>query len=463
MQFRFSKFRNIPIFLVSAFVGLTVSVSAQNSAVYINGIESGYIGQDTIATHHEIVWTVALRNTSGGTVQGHNNGFRIFSPSGAIWMPPVIDTLDIAPTTGSGWGDRMDGGVFLFQAVTGSASDTVAIGSYNIFGLGFENGFDANIVTITIPAPGIDSAFAGGTICLDSSFYGVTPWLWATEVGGVVPDWSGPHCYSIINYANSAPTIPTCPTSLQFSHCPTASYQYSAIDVDNDSPFVWTIISGPGEIDSLTGLWSYSPTISDVGALLNLEVAAKDPTGSNIYGFPCVTALNFTNVQQVFTAGCDTTLLVSFDSTASIDFDADPVDCDTLNYFISSVDSIPIGVYNIDSISGFFTFDPDSSDKGNLFTFTIGATDGIDTIYCSSVVEVTCCLGIRGDVNGDGTDMNILDLTFLVNFIFRGSGDPGPCLRESDINADSAGPNILDLTYIVNYVFRSGPQATSCL
>ena len=73
-----------------------------------------------------------------------------------------------------------------------------------------------------------------------------------------------------------------------------------------------------------------------------------------------------------------------------------------------------------------------------------------------------CCTGIRGDLNTDGSDANILDLTFLVDFIFRGSGDPGACPEESDINSDGASSDILDLTYVVDLIFRGGPPPPVC-
>jgi len=75
---------------------------------------------------------------------------------------------------------------------------------------------------------------------------------------------------------------------------------------------------------------------------------------------------------------------------------------------------------------------------------------------------LTCCTGIRGDVNGDGPDANILDLTHLVDYIFRGSGDAGPCPNESDVNGDGGVANILDLTYLVDVIFRGGPVPPSC-
>lgn len=73
-----------------------------------------------------------------------------------------------------------------------------------------------------------------------------------------------------------------------------------------------------------------------------------------------------------------------------------------------------------------------------------------------------CCVGIRGDVNGDGDDANIIDLTFLVDYIFRGSGDPGSCPNESDVNGDGNPADILDLTYLVDLIFRGGPVPPGC-
>ncbi len=74
----------------------------------------------------------------------------------------------------------------------------------------------------------------------------------------------------------------------------------------------------------------------------------------------------------------------------------------------------------------------------------------------------SCCVGIRGDVNGDGKDSNILDLTFLINFIFRSSGDPGPCPRESDVNGDNNVANLLDMTFMVDRIFRGGSVSPAC-
>jgi len=73
-----------------------------------------------------------------------------------------------------------------------------------------------------------------------------------------------------------------------------------------------------------------------------------------------------------------------------------------------------------------------------------------------------CCMGTHGDFNEDGYDGNILDLTHLVDYIFRGSGDIGSCPEETDVNEDGASANIIDLTTLVDYIFRGGAALPSC-
>jgi len=76
--------------------------------------------------------------------------------------------------------------------------------------------------------------------------------------------------------------------------------------------------------------------------------------------------------------------------------------------------------------------------------------------------QVFCvCTGNRGDLNGDGVDANILDLTFLVDRIFRG-GPSAVCDEEADLNSDGTPSNILDLTFLVDFIFRGGTAPGPC-
>lgn len=70
-----------------------------------------------------------------------------------------------------------------------------------------------------------------------------------------------------------------------------------------------------------------------------------------------------------------------------------------------------------------------------------------------------CCVGIRGDPDGTGAT-NVSDLTFLVNYLFKGG--PGPdCFEEGDVDA-TGSINVSDLTYLVNYLFKGGPAPLAC-
>jgi hypothetical protein len=66
---------------------------------------------------------------------------------------------------------------------------------------------------------------------------------------------------------------------------------------------------------------------------------------------------------------------------------------------------------------------------------------------------------IPGNVNDDGS-VNVVDLTYLVNWLFRGG--LAPCvLNSADCNGSCTGPNVADVTYLVSYLFRGG-QAPKC-
>jgi len=81
----------------------------------------------------------------------------------------------------------------------------------------------------------------------------------------------------------------------------------------------------------------------------------------------------------------------------------------------------------------------------------------------ASVVEIIgdCCIGVVGDVNGDGADANVIDLNYMVDIIFRG-GPPAPCPDEADLNRDCSPSTILDLTFLIDFIFRGGQAPGTC-
>jgi hypothetical protein len=78
-----------------------------------------------------------------------------------------------------------------------------------------------------------------------------------------------------------------------------------------------------------------------------------------------------------------------------------------------------------------------------------------EIISVSTTPESYVC----GDVNGDGV-INLLDINFLINFIYKGGPAPVPLERG---NVDGLpGINLKDITLLINFIYKSG-QAPVCL
>ena len=67
---------------------------------------------------------------------------------------------------------------------------------------------------------------------------------------------------------------------------------------------------------------------------------------------------------------------------------------------------------------------------------------------------------IHGDVNNDGV-IDVLDLTLEINISFRG-GHAVLDVRTADVNCDGIRGNILDVTYLINHVYKGGPAPMIC-
>ncbi len=91
-----------------------------------------------------------------------------------------------------------------------------------------------------------------------------------------------------------------------------------------------------------------------------------------------------------------------------------------------------------------------------------GSIVNFNPAYVSGKVSVGgCCIGIRGNVDGDsGNAIDIADVIYLVDYSF-GNGPAPSCTEEADVNADG-GIDVSDLIYLVDYSFGSGPAPLAC-
>ncbi|PKK82482.1 MAG: hypothetical protein CVT49_13345 [candidate division Zixibacteria bacterium HGW-Zixibacteria-1] len=66
----------------------------------------------------------------------------------------------------------------------------------------------------------------------------------------------------------------------------------------------------------------------------------------------------------------------------------------------------------------------------------------------------------RGDANNSG-QIDMLDVTFIINYFYKGGPAPEPDIRLIDATCDGA-LNILDVLYIIYYLYDNGPAPQIC-
>ena len=205
---------------------------------------------------------------------------------------------------------------------------------------------------------------------------------------------------------------------------------------------------------------------------INYEVGANAIVGiGNAYRFY---STNGATWEPIF---AQPTVMLSnyFDGLAIfLEFSVDGSGADTLDLFAFTLDNpgLPSGFdSNLFFIETRFsekqigkTVCLDTTSRANVDPFSwISNIEQVipswDGPHCFEIVD--CCSGNRGDINGDGKGPNILDLTRLVDYIFRGFPAPD-CKLESDVNGDGTPYNIIDLTFIVDFMHRAGPAAGPC-
>ncbi|MCB2230192.1 T9SS type A sorting domain-containing protein [bacterium] len=274
---------------ISFFLALFVAVFAfglVNAQVTENAIildnTTGLTGTDTIGYNVTAQVQFNLRiniREDVGVLAGYTSGFTVYSPDGATWG--LID--------GSVNSDfSQAGGNFNVTSVnkwtTGAGADTIGFNGVS-FGGGLvipAGGYSGVAWAITMPTVN-DGANDGLTICLDSTatFPPSLTWKWAAQgaayapSGDVFPTFSGPHCFTYAFIPNIPPSITNAPTDIEDLHCGVFEFDFDAADPENDLPYTFAVVSGPGTIDN-DGVWSWNPGIGDVGNYV-LEVAASDP------------------------------------------------------------------------------------------------------------------------------------------------------------------------------------------
>ena len=127
---------------------------------------------------------------------------------------------------------------------------------------------------------------------------------------------------------------------------------------------------------------------------------------------------------------------------------------------ITTVFNIHFGATSLCQTSYFIRWDTAlSSNPSKRLKFSDTLNQDIHPQF-SSLVDSTEILGHEpGDMNGDNS-ADILDFTAMVSRQFRGR-KPLCQVNGGDVNGDCNGPDIADLTYYIDFLFRGG-EAPLC-
>ncbi|MFQ5498283.1 MAG: T9SS type A sorting domain-containing protein [Candidatus Zixiibacteriota bacterium] len=327
---------------------------------------------------------IEMDQSSGNFLTGSTNGIEVSSPDGATW------TYDDA-VNGGNWNPAIDwsglyydGGTFVNPfSLDGMGADTIGFGGFKLFKPGIPDGFVDLAWIIDI---NVSCADKGKQICVDSTFYPPAgAWLWSTSGGPVNPGWSGGRCWYLAEVPCLNPVISNDPVSLTGDHCNLMTYDFDFTDGDGGGPYTFNL-TGPGSIDG-AGVWSYAPSLADIGAGLSIDVSVSDASCGT--GAAATVNLNFTNVAP--SISCPDTIPVGKGNTAQSGASGTSGDCDPISYSITGVNPTPVGTYSIDAVTGVITFNTDLSDagtSGQTFCFTVEVSDGLDVASCDVCFDV---------------------------------------------------------------------------
>lgn len=104
-------------------------------------------------------------------------------------------------------------------------------------------------------------------------------------------------------------------------------------------------------------------------------------------------------------------------------------------------------------------FDATELEDGEYSGLLVVTSNDPDTPSQSIPVSLSVASWICGDIDGDGSDPEIIDLIYLVNYMFN-EGPAPPNMWTVNVDGEP-GINIVDLMYLVDFMFHQGP-ALNC-
>ncbi len=444
--------------LVSVLIILFAAQAPEAGAgVYLDDITPGY-GTDYVLAGCANRFTFRLEYTGFFPTRliAFSNGFHVWTHQGGFYTnqfsPIQYDTLS------HDWLTRFDLSFHMSAyGVDGIGADTIGFNGVQLMGPGIFEDFIEPVWWIqTIPYQ------HGDTLCIDSTYLTAGgAWTWSLDQPPhvITPAWGGPYCFEATMLPCGPPEFVDCPGPIVAYPNVAIVDTFTATDPIGvpGEPFEFAHLWGPGTIqkigDSLV-VWSYTPTLDEVCE--QHQVAIQVFRECNCA--QCVFEVFVASGDIGFVSGCDDTAEIWAGESASLQVTPKEDECAPTELYIGTTNQPPHGAYSL-TPGGLLTFDSDTLDRGHV-TFDICITNDLDTACCpvSFFVRDTFCKN-RGNVDGvtgPGGPVDVGDLSYLVNYLFRG-GPPPACMEEGNVDA-TVGPggpvDVGDVTYLVGWLWN---------
>jgi len=326
-----------------------------------------------------------LRVTAVDNVGGTTCGFYVYTTGGVDFSNINADKLPA-------WAALTFGLVNQTPEYNPDGSpDTVAFEFAKFVDGGAAAGYDAPSWFVSVDLPGgiTDDTHDGEQICIDSvPSYGPAniSWIWNDFDGNELnPTFGGPYCYTMYFLPDQPPYITNAPVTISGSHCSTLSFDFEYADDDGcTEATTFLLLNGPGSIDPATGVWSYNPTLADVGTSMSIEVAAQCPAGN--VGPSAVVNVVADNDAPAITNCPAGVISAQVGAERTVDLDAtDSCPGDPMNWSI--IGGTASGTIAVDA-NGVVTFTPDGLLVGPQ-TIIVEVSDGVDATACTINFDVT--------------------------------------------------------------------------
>ena len=198
---------------------LPVCVAAQSISVTV---DAGHYTSDTILTETPIIFMLRYTNPDPVHAWSISNGYRIYSPDGAVWRgPSLIDTMPgVIPASSFDL-------AYATVLYHGATADTFGVLGAFLHGPGLLPMFDGFPYAIRIG--GFEISSTGLHVCLDSTWFRPGgAWKWANGSTTVYPAWGGPYCYTIYDLPCGKPS----PVDPSPAHCGCCLWTTGNVDGD---------------------------------------------------------------------------------------------------------------------------------------------------------------------------------------------------------------------------------------